>query len=109
MLRVALIATLMLGTAPREGAGATIFVTSLAQKTSSTGGCSLQEAIYSSTLQTNEAIDSTPPDHFIPTQCVPGTGSAAPAAPPEQEVLFDQARGVGRVRPLVPADTWPGV
>src|SRR5262245_62123402 len=32
---------------------------------------------------------------------------AAPAAPPAQAALFEQARGVGRVRPLVPADRSP--
>ncbi len=39
------------------------------------GLCSLQEAIYSSDLKTNKAIDTTLPDHFYQTGCVPGTGN----------------------------------
>ena len=37
------------------------------------GLCSLQEAIYSSELKLNIAID-VPPNHFYTTGCVPGTG-----------------------------------
>ena len=61
--------------------GATIVVTTLAQKVNSTGGCSLQEAIYSSNLRFSfdgvhgVAIDSTDPDHFITTECAVGTGN----------------------------------
>ncbi len=47
-----------------------------------TGGCSLQEAIYSSVLHNSLdggahgiAIDATDPDHFITTECVMGTGN----------------------------------
>ncbi len=60
-----------------------IFVTSLEQKISETGGCSLQEAIYSANFDNNIAIvgvnaDGT--DRFLTdssgqlahTQCVPG-------------------------------------
>src|SRR5437763_16447553 len=55
--------------------GATIFVTTTDQKISSSGGCSLQEAIYSSKFHSNIAIDATAPDHFITTQGVAGTGN----------------------------------
>jgi hypothetical protein len=60
---------------------AVINVTTLAQKVSSTGGCSLQEAIYSSNLHDTLdgvhgiAIDYTIPDHFITTGCALGTGN----------------------------------
>ena len=62
--------------------GARIYVTTTAQKIAGigTGGCSLQEAIYSSVLHNTFdgthgiAIDSTDPDHFITTDCVVGTG-----------------------------------
>jgi hypothetical protein len=57
-------------------AGTIIFVTSLEDKISSTGGCSLQEAIYSANLNNNTAPDSFNDDgseHLIPTQCVPGS------------------------------------
>ena len=46
-----------------------------------TGGCSLQEAIYSSVLHNTFdgthgiAIDATDPDHFITTECAVGTGN----------------------------------
>jgi HYR domain len=57
--------------------GATIFVTTTAQKVGGvgTGGCSLQEAIYSANFNDNKAIDSTNPDHFITTECVAGSSS----------------------------------
>ena len=70
-----------------SSSGARIFVTTTAQKIGGigTGGCSLQEAIYSSVLHSSFfsnyfgghgiAIDSTDPDHFIATDCVAGTGS----------------------------------
>jgi hypothetical protein len=57
--------------------GAIIFVTSLDQKISRTGGCSLQEAIYSANFDNNIAIDfvnSDGTEHFITTECVPGNG-----------------------------------
>lgn len=72
---IALVCVLALAATARDAAAALIPVTTLVQKISSTGGCSLQEAIYSSILQTNQAIDSALPDHFIVTQCVPGTGN----------------------------------
>ena len=56
--------------------GAVIPVTTEVQKISSTGGCSLQEAIYSANLDNNVAIagysGSTPLE--IVTECVPGNG-----------------------------------
>src|SRR5437868_6778163 len=67
--------------------GARIFVTTTTQKIGGigTGGCSLQEAIYSSVLHSSFfanyfgghgiAIDATDPDHFIATDCVAGTGN----------------------------------
>ena len=42
-------------------------------KGGSTGGCSLQEAIYSANLHTNAAVDfvnADGADHFITTRCV---------------------------------------
>jgi hypothetical protein len=51
---------------------AVIFVTSLAQKVSETGGCSLQEAIFSANFDTN--LISTPTTFFY-TECVPGNGA----------------------------------
>src|SRR5438552_3584152 len=64
--------------------GARIYVTTTVQKIGGvgTGGCSLQEAIYSSVLHDTldggyhgVAIDATDPDHFIGTDCVKGTGN----------------------------------
>jgi len=58
-----------------------IYVTTLTDKVSSTGGCSLKEAIYSSTLHDTLdgvhgiAIDYTDPDHFISTGCELGSGN----------------------------------
>jgi hypothetical protein len=61
-------------------AGATINVTTTQQKVAGqgTGGCSLQEAIFSANLHTNMAIDSINPDgtdHFVTTDCAAGTGN----------------------------------
>src|SRR5258708_16009724 len=70
---------LLLGSPGRASAqtGAIIFVTSLEDKISSTGGCSLQEAIYSANLNNNIAVESyNSSDHspnYITTQCVPGS------------------------------------
>jgi hypothetical protein len=58
-----------------------IYVMTLTDKASTTGGCSLKEAIYSSTLHDTLdgvhgiAIDYTDPDHFITTQCKIGGGN----------------------------------
>ncbi|HKH72130.1 MAG TPA: hypothetical protein VKA59_12310, partial [Vicinamibacterales bacterium] len=60
----------------RVAAGAVIPVTSLDQKISGIGGCSLQEAIYSANYDNNIAVKtyqgSTPV--WVTTQCVPGSG-----------------------------------
>lgn len=70
--------------AAQTPSGARIFVTNTTQKIGpiGTGGCSLQEAIYSSVLHISldggahgVAIDATDPDHFIPTECAMGTGN----------------------------------
>src|SRR5438309_877464 len=72
-------------TADTTASGARIYVTTTAQKIGGigTGGCSLQEAIYSSILPDSLdggahgiAIDATDPDSFIITACVMGTGTA---------------------------------
>jgi hypothetical protein len=71
---------LLLGLAEREAKGVNyIYVTSTSEKVGSTGtgGCSLQEAIYSANLHTNQAISGINPDGsdiFVTTHCVPGTG-----------------------------------
>src|SRR5205814_242391 len=74
-------------TAATITSGARIYVTTTAQKIGgiASGGCSLQEAIYSAVLHQSVtdangiahgiAIDWTDPDHFITTDCVPGTGN----------------------------------
>src|SRR5271165_4983131 len=70
----------LLATAPRSAANV-IHVTTLTDKVSSTGGCSLKEAIYSSTLHDTIdgvhgiAIQSTDPDSFITTECEVGSGN----------------------------------
>ena len=59
----------------RSAAGAIIPVTTLQQKISATGGCSLQEAIYSANFDSNVAVKysgSTP--FLVTTQCLPGSG-----------------------------------
>lgn len=63
---------------PRLVLANTIYVTSLADKISSTGGCSLKEAIYASNLQQSIAItgyasDGTP--QTVSTECVAGSGN----------------------------------
>src|SRR5207244_8317335 len=67
--------------------GARIYVTTTAQKIGGigTGGCSLQEAIYSSVLHSRFfanyfgghciAIDASDPDTLLATDCVAGIGS----------------------------------
>jgi len=70
----------------RPAAGAIIFVTSLEQKITATGGCSLQEAIYSANLDDNRALagydkvyDSETDrdvytEKWVTTMCVAGSG-----------------------------------
>ena len=59
----------------RPVAGAVIPVTTVQQKISSTGGCSLQEAIYAANYDASVAVrfNGTTPV-LIPTQCVAGSG-----------------------------------
>src|SRR5262245_59694399 len=74
----------MLGASASSSESAVIFVTTAAQKISDSGGCSLQEAIYSANFHNNIAIDganSDGTDHFLSrdgrlahTQCVPSSG-----------------------------------
>jgi hypothetical protein len=65
----------------RPSSANVIHVTTLSDKVSSSGGCSLKEAIYSSTLHDTLdgvhgiAISYTDPDHFITTGCEIGTGN----------------------------------
>jgi hypothetical protein len=71
----------LLSVASRASAQGVIYVTSLDDKISGTGGCSLQEAIYSSSFQSNTAlmpienISEYTPQNLIATQCVAGTGN----------------------------------
>src|SRR6186713_2107101 len=68
------LATVALAVA-RPVAGAVIPVTTLKQKITSSGGCSLQEAIYAANYDASVAvIFSGNNPVFIPTQCVPGYG-----------------------------------
>src|SRR6266536_1669258 len=78
--------------------GARIYVTTTAQKIGGigTGGCSLQEAIYSSVLHDSldggahgVAIDATDPDHFIATECVKGTGNDTIVLPTKGSLKMD--------------------
>ena len=70
-----LIALVFIGA--RDAVGAVIPVTTVDQKISGYGGCSLQEAIYSANFDSNVAIagytGSTPNE--VTTQCVPGSGN----------------------------------
>jgi hypothetical protein len=75
---LATLALAILGAADRSVA-ATIFVSTFQ---SGTGGCSLVEAIYSANFRNNLAIDSTNPDHFVTTGCVPGDGNDTIVLPP---------------------------
>lgn len=86
---------LLLGSPGRASAqtGAVIFVTSLEDKITSTGGCSLQEAISSANFDNNIAIvgyssDGTP--QFINTQCVPGSGDDLIVLPAGAHFLLDK-------------------
>jgi CSLREA domain-containing protein len=68
---------LTLGVAGRTSASV-IYVTTLEDKISATGGCSLKEAIFSANLDNNIAIVSydemTDAPQVVTTQCVPGSG-----------------------------------
>jgi hypothetical protein len=62
----------------RTAAANTIYVTTTTQKISSTGGCSLQEAIYAANFHLSVAIASYSYETHVPnvvsTQCAPGSG-----------------------------------
>ena len=59
----------------RPAAGAVIAVTTVQQKVSSTGGCSLQEAIYSANYDASLAVKYVGGNPvFVTTQCVAGSG-----------------------------------
>jgi len=86
---------LFLGFAPRSSA-AIIYVTTLTDKISNSGGCSLKEAVYSSIFQTNLAISNyyepvtviggpaTILPNFVTTECLPGNGNDIIVLPPGQ-------------------------
>src|SRR5436309_2716204 len=83
-------------TVAASSGGARIYVTTTAQKIAGigTGGCSLQEAIYSSVLHGSLdggahgiGIDATSPDHFISTECVMGTGNGDTIVLPSKAVF----------------------
>ena len=68
----------MLGVLDQSRAeAAVIYVTTLVDKISTSGGCSLKEAIYSANFDAAVAIDGVAADgtdHFITTSCVAGSG-----------------------------------
>jgi hypothetical protein len=74
-LRPLAAAILMGGIATVTPASSANIQVTTTQQGISQGLCSLQEAIYSSDLKTNKAIDTTLPDHFYDTGCAPGTGN----------------------------------
>ena len=84
------IATILLGIfglAQTSAAQAIIFVTATQQGITGASSCSLQEAIYSAEFGTNKAINSTDPDSYYTTGCVPGTGNGDTIVLPSDAVL----------------------
>lgn len=75
---VAVILFMALCATARSAAGAAIFVTTVEQKISADGGCSLQEAIFSANFDSNVAIASynvfARTTNLITTGCVAGSG-----------------------------------
>ncbi len=70
---------------PQRAAAAIIYVTTTDDKISGTGGCSLIEAIDSANFDNNIAIDfanADGTDHFVTTECVPGSGDDTIVLPP---------------------------
>src|SRR5262249_21040299 len=68
---------ILLGLTVQSAVGATIFVTTTTQKISESGGCSLQEALYSANLDDNIAVvsvDVNGNEVSVRTECVPGSG-----------------------------------
>jgi hypothetical protein len=79
--RMILALTFLVSGFARPASANIIYVTTLVDKISDTGGCSLKEAIYSSNFHTNQAISYYDYDSygsgfpvFVTTQCVPGDG-----------------------------------
>lgn len=76
----------------RTAGGAVIPVTTTVQKVGGTGGCSLQEAIYSANFDNNVAIagysGSTP--IAVVTQCVPGNGDDIIVLPDRKVFQFSR-------------------
>ncbi len=75
------------GLAQSGAAQAVIFVTTTQQGITGPSSCSLQEAIYSAEFATNKAINSTDPDSYYITGCVPGTGNGDTIVLPSDAVL----------------------
>jgi List-Bact-rpt repeat protein len=86
-----LLLLLMAGLGAREAAAGVIFVTSLDSKISTTGGCSLQEAIYSANFDDNVAIrfDLEGKPYQITTQCLPGQGDDVIVLPTKAVLVLD--------------------
>src|SRR5436190_23184453 len=59
----------------RPSAAQVMIYVNTTQQGVTNGNCSLQEAIYSSELKFNIALQSTAPDVFYKTGCVPGSGN----------------------------------
>jgi hypothetical protein len=115
---VAIIFVFALVFSAAHGAGAaTIHVTYLKQKIAgqNTGGCSLQEAIYSSVLHDTldgthgVAIDATdqgtPPDHFITTDCEKGDGNDTIILPTKGMLEMDSDIDWDAYNPVGPTAT----
>jgi Divergent InlB B-repeat domain len=94
-------ALLLLFLAPLQRSDAAyIYVTTIQDKISSTGGCSLKEAIYASNLRQSIAVagyDSDGTPQIIPTECVAGNGSDTIVLPPnallQLNLVADDATG----------------
>lgn len=86
------LAALLLGL-PQRSAANFIYVTTLSDKISATGGCSLKEAIYSSNLHQNTAIrgyDGSGNPLSVTTQCVAGSGNDTIVLPPNGVLQITQ-------------------
>ena len=85
-------ALLFLGGAKPASAQGVIFVTDLTQKISSTGGCSLPEAIYSANFDNNIAIadyDIHENPIYVTTNCHPGNGADRIILPTQATFIFN--------------------
>lgn len=63
---------------------ATIAVGTADQKVNGVGPCSLQEAIYASTLRASLTVVQTDPDVFAASNCTAGTGDDTIVLPGER-------------------------